>query len=238
MNVKAVQLFCLPYAGGSSFMYEPIQAYTREWIDVVPIEYAGHGVRFSENYYTQIAEMVSDVATQIIERLDDKPFAILGYSMGSLIAYEVYYEICKRTDRRPIHMIFAAHMPPEFHIRTDELTYTLAFQRLEANLVTLGGSVQVNDHRELIDWIIPRYQADLALYSNYVYQNKAELIDSNITILFSEEDNKNDQIYEWSKHTSNFCLYNKMKGNHFFINTETEEMAKIINRLLITEISF
>nr|WP_283246476.1 alpha/beta fold hydrolase [Paenibacillus sp. Marseille-Q4541] len=236
--MKAIQLFCLPYAGGSSFMFEPVQTYMREWIEVIPIDYAGHGLRIMEDFYTDFQQMVSDVATQIIERLNGKPFAILGYSMGSLIAYEVYYEICKRTERRPIHLFFAAHVPPDFHIRTEELTYALASKRLEANLVTMGGgNVLVQHHRELLEMITPRYHIDLTLYSNYLYCMKENLIEANITIIFSEEDNKNNQMYEWSKHTSKFCLFQKVKGNHFFINTETEEMAKILNRVLITELS-
>lgn len=236
--MKAVQLFCLPYAGGSSFMFEPIQTYMREWIDFIPIEYAGHGLRISEEFYTDFQQMISDVATQIIEKLNGKPFAILGYSMGSLVAYEVYYEIYKRTERCPIHLFFAAHVPPEFHVRTEELSFTLASQRLEANLVTIGGgSVKVQHHKELIEMITPRYHADLTLYSNYMYCKKENLIEANITIMFSEEDNKNNQMYEWSNYTSKFCLFQKLKGNHFFINTETEEMARILNRMLVTELS-
>lgn len=37
--------------------------------------------------------MVDDIASKIIDYLDDDQFSILGYSMGSLVAFEVYYEI-------------------------------------------------------------------------------------------------------------------------------------------------
>ncbi|MEY9973206.1 surfactin synthase thioesterase subunit [Lysinibacillus sp. RC46] len=44
-----------------------------------------------KEFYCNFKEMVSDIAITIIEKLTDAPFALLGYSMGSLVAYEVYY---------------------------------------------------------------------------------------------------------------------------------------------------
>lgn len=218
-------------------MYESIQTYTREWIDVIPIDYAGHGKRILEDFYTDFQEMVSDVATKIISQLNGKPFAILGYSMGSLVAYEVYYEISRRTKKLPVHMFFAAHMPPELHVQTEDHSYTSAFRRLEANLSTVEGGVLVLQDQELLDIVMPRYCKDLMLYSSYEYRTHDERISSNITILFSDEDNKNEQIYGWSKYSSKFCLYEKLKGNHFFINIETEKMSEILNRMLFIELS-
>ncbi|MCM3783800.1 thioesterase domain-containing protein [Neobacillus mesonae] len=219
-------------------MYEPMKMYLREWIEVIPIEYAGHGLRVAEEFYPSFKDMIDDAASQIIERLDGKPYAILGYSMGSLIAYEVYYEICKRASNPPAHLFFAAHLPPDVPRSKGDTSFRALAKRLEDNLSTVrGGSVQVLDYKELLEMIIPRYQTDLHLYNSYRYEPKEAAIDANITIIYSGEDNPGNQIFEWSKHSSKFCLYQHVRGDHFFINSETEEVSNIVNRVLVTELS-
>ncbi|MEK7017057.1 thioesterase II family protein [Bacillus sp. FSL R9-9410] len=91
--MEKIKLFCLPYAGGSASMYYQLKGYMHKIVDVIPIEYSGHGERISENYYASFKNMVDDIASKIIDYLDDDQFSILGYSMGSLVAFEVYYEI-------------------------------------------------------------------------------------------------------------------------------------------------
>lgn len=237
MNVKDIKLFCLPYAGGSAVMYNSLEKYINEAIEIIPLEYSGHGERISEDFYCDFKEMVSDVAKTIIENLTDAPFAFLGYSMGSLVAYEVYYEIYRRTGRRPVHIFFAAHVAPEVR-ETQEMSYYNAAQKLTKNLTKMGGEFhEVLNHEELIDLMVPIFYSDLKLYTQYNYMMKTEPILSNITIVYSDEENKNEKIYEWSKHTTKFCRYYKMEGNHFFINFYTEEFVKIINKTLLAEMS-
>lgn len=237
MKVKDIKLFCLPYAGGSAVMYNSLEKYTNEIVEIIPLEYSGHGERISEEFYGNFNEMVSDVATTIIENITDAPFALLGYSMGSLVAYEVYYEVFRRTGKKPVHIFFAAHVAPEVR-EIQETSYYKSAQKLTNNLTKMGGTYQeVLNHEELIDLMVPIFYTDLKLYTQYEFMMKTEPISSNITIVYSDEENKNENIYEWSKHTSKFCRYYRIEGNHFFINVHTEEFVKIINKTLLTEMS-
>ncbi|MDI6674600.1 thioesterase domain-containing protein [Bacillus wiedmannii] len=61
-------------------MYYQLKGYMHKIVDVIPIEYSGHGERISENYYASFKNMVDDIASKIIDYLDDDPFSILGYS--------------------------------------------------------------------------------------------------------------------------------------------------------------
>lgn len=44
------QLFCLPYAGGSANIYATWKKKIKFVSEVIPIEYAGHGGRFGEEF--------------------------------------------------------------------------------------------------------------------------------------------------------------------------------------------
>ncbi|MFJ8100466.1 MULTISPECIES: thioesterase domain-containing protein [unclassified Lysinibacillus] len=43
--MKDIKLFCLPYAGGSAVMYNSLEKYINEVIEIIPLEYSGHGER-------------------------------------------------------------------------------------------------------------------------------------------------------------------------------------------------
>lgn len=236
--MKSMQLFCLPYAGGSAFMYYSLGKELDDRIEHIQIDYAGHGERISEEFYTDFTGMVNDVASIIIKQLEDIPFAILGYSMGSLVAFEVYYEIMKRTGKRPDHLFFAAHAAPQLH-QGREYSYEASINKLKLNLAKMGGSaIEALQHEELLDMVVPVFHTDLNLYSDYKYMNKEHALLSNVTIIYSDDENVDNTITEWSKYTTRHCTYCKMEGNHFFIHSQMTQMSRIINRTLITELSF
>lgn len=45
-----IQLFCLPFAGGSAGFYNNFKPYLRENIELIAIELKGHGCRIAEPY--------------------------------------------------------------------------------------------------------------------------------------------------------------------------------------------
>ncbi len=213
-------------------MFHDLALGLSDWIEIIPVEY-NHVIDIEKN--DTFDEMLNEVVTQIIRLTNDQPFAIFGYSMGSLIAYEVYYEIVRRTDRKPIHMFFAAHVPPNRHVPYDFDDVT-ARKRLEANLKIMGWTLPKTEYQDLLDWVMPKFLGDLRLYSRYKYKESRELISTNITVLFSDQENQQGQIYDWAALTSKFCMYHHMGNHHFFIHTEVKDVAKKINEAITTEL--
>lgn len=94
-----LQLFCIPYAGGTSASYNTLtQFLAGEPIDVIALEYAGHGTRVKEPAYDSFDAMASDISNMISKRrIREIPYAILGYSMGSIVAYEILTKYIRLT---------------------------------------------------------------------------------------------------------------------------------------------
>ena len=105
---------CIPYAGGTSASYNTLtQFLAEEPIDVIVLEYAGHGTRVKEPGYDSFDAMASDIFHMISKRrIKEIPYAILGYSMGSIVAYEILTKYIPSTDL-PAHIFLAAHFPPD-----------------------------------------------------------------------------------------------------------------------------
>src|ERR1700738_4611092 len=105
-------LFCLPYAGGSEVIYYKWKKYLHPSIQLIPIQLKGRGKRFSEIFYENIEEAVDDIFENVKDKIVDDDYAIYGHSMGSLLAYELYYKISKLNLKKPKHIFFSGYKAP------------------------------------------------------------------------------------------------------------------------------
>ena len=93
----SIQLFALPFAGGTSMSFAKLEPYLDPNIKMVSIEYAGRMTRNSEPYIEDYDAFLSDVLRQIENRRNaDVPYALFGYSLGSVLIYDLLVH-CKMT---------------------------------------------------------------------------------------------------------------------------------------------
>src|SRR4051794_37934122 len=103
--MKKINLFCLPFAGGSRYSYISFANCAPENICVIPIELPGRGSRFRETLLTNMDSVVTDIFQQIKDRLDE-PYGIYGHSMGTLSGYLLTKKIIQKNLNKPIHLFF------------------------------------------------------------------------------------------------------------------------------------
>ena len=117
-SMQKIQLICFLYAGGSAAFFHGLKEELQDQIEVTAAEYAGHGTRRKESYYHTFDELVQDMTDMVREvRNPEIPYAILGYSMGSVVAYEVWKAYRKQGWELPVHMFVASHRPPHLPLQ-------------------------------------------------------------------------------------------------------------------------
>jgi medium-chain acyl-[acyl-carrier-protein] hydrolase len=84
---QPVQLFCLPYAGGTAAMFHRWTPAVPPGVTVVPIELPGHGLRREEPPVTAMHVLARRLADEIRAQLTS-PYALFGHSLGALLAFE------------------------------------------------------------------------------------------------------------------------------------------------------
>lgn len=88
-----MKLICLPYAGAHVNVFSELQKQMNRCypsLGVISLEYPGHGRRFSEKPAGSIKEITADLFSTLQKSLDkSEELLLLGYSMGSIIAYEL-----------------------------------------------------------------------------------------------------------------------------------------------------
>jgi len=229
-TMKKIQLFCIPYAGGSANFFLKFNRFINENIEIVPIELSGHSSRMFEDCLDIMDEVVKDLAAQIEEKSDGSPYGLLGYSMGSTICYELGYELAKKMGQ-PVHIFYVAQNPPysfseeekEEKEVTDDmlLAYIRRYHVLPDELL---------EDEEIYEMIMSVLKADFKLMLSYQGKRKADKMKCDITVIHSEEEKGN--MIAWADSTEGTYKEYIFEGGHFFINQHLEEVVEHINNTL------
>lgn len=226
-------LFCLPYAGGSEVAYYKWRNYLNSSIELIPIELKGRGKRFNEIFYESLEEAVYDIFENIKDKIINNDYAIYGHSMGSLLSYELYYKIEKSGMKKPKHIFFSGYRAPSI-IRQKENIYTLPDYDFMKKVMDLGGTPEeLMESQELLEIFTPIIRNDFKILENYEYKERANKIECDISVLNGKKDAiKLEEILAWKNHVCNGFKVYSFDGNHFFINTNVENITNIINDTL------
>ncbi|AEW99760.1 thioesterase II family protein [Streptantibioticus cattleyicolor] len=83
----AVRLLCFPHAGGDATAFTTLGRLLPEEIEVWGVRMPGRGGRARDPYPESFEDLVQAVADAALPHLD-RPYAVLGQSVGALVGYE------------------------------------------------------------------------------------------------------------------------------------------------------
>lgn len=227
-------LFCLPYAGGSEAIYFKWKRYLDTSIQLYPVELKGRGKRYGDTFYETLEEAVEDIFRNIKDKIMCNDYAIYGHSMGSLLAYELYYKIKEQNVRIPIHIFCSGHKAPST-IAKKEAISTLPDYDFMKKVMELGGTPgEIMNNSELFQLFLPILRNDFRILEYYRYKNKEDKIECKLSIFNGKQDSiKFEELAAWRSHAGNGVKFYNLEGNHFFINDNTENIINIINNTLV-----
>ena len=232
-----VRLYCLPHAGGSASTYLNWGKFLGQDIELVSIELAGRGKRNNIPLYQDMEHAIDDIFSLIATNLSEIPYAILGHSMGTIIAYELAREIHSHNLPPPVHMFFSGRYPPYLKgfskkiniLPDDEFLYAFA---------KLGGlSNEVLQNKELIDYILPIMRSDCRIVEEYNHAKPRFVVNCDITVLSGNNDPTAtvQELEQWSHCTRAKCHFYSFDDGHFFIHKYRNEVITLIKETLLEE---
>lgn len=227
--MEKIQLFCLPYAGGSAGIYNKWKKMTDNTIEVCPIEYKGRGSRFNETLSKSMGRMVDDVFEQIKGKINSGQYAFFGYSMGSMIAYEVIRKLEKSGYKPPIHSFFAAKQAP--HLHEQKKLHLMNDRDFLEEIYKLGGTPkELRDNQELMEIYVSILKADYEIVDTYEHDLENNKIGCNISVLYGKEDRYSvASIREWSNLTNKDFQFYAFEGGHFFMNHQLQGVIEVVS---------
>jgi surfactin synthase thioesterase subunit len=223
----------LPYAGGSESIYYKWQKHLDSSIKLEPIELKGRGRRCNEDFYESFDEAIDDIFLNIKDKVTHHEYAIFGHSMGSRLAYELYYKICAENFIKPKHIFFSGNTAPSI-IREKKELHKLSDDEFMKEIFDLGGTPkEVIENRELLQVVRPILRNDMKIYENYIYEEKNEKIGCDMLVFSGKEEGITlEELLGWKKHAAKGFKVHILEGNHFFINDNVENITNIINSVL------
>ncbi|AZK48673.1 thioesterase [Paenibacillus lentus] len=228
-----VDLFCLPYAGGSSTIFSSWNRELDSHIHCVPIELSGRGRRFGDLLYANMEESVADVFNILTRDHELDSYAIFGHSMGGIIAYELAKKIEQNGLKRPEKVFVSATQPP-IHNKSKKWSELPDDEFMEC-LTSLGGiDLELLNNKEFLDLYIPILKADFSMIENYRFNHKDRPINTDLVILSAADDPyiHREKLNDWATFTSKEAIFHEFEGNHFFVNEHSTEVIRLINQQL------
>lgn len=234
-KMKTIQLFCVPYSGGSATIYEKWKVFLNENIELCPVEMAGRGKRIMEPLNDRFDETIEDLADSILKhRKKNMDYAIWGHSLGALFAYEIYYRMREKGGKPPVAMFFSGRGAPQEVVMHTQYHLLGNKEFLEVVCQYGGSTKEIMQHEELRDLFLPILRNDFKLSETYIYKAKKQKIICDVHIINGTEDHsvKDYDMKNWAVHTDRECLFKMITGGHFFISENIKDTTDYINEVI------
>lgn len=226
-----MKLVCFTYAGGNSSFFDCLKKKLCPEITVIAMEYAGHGKRHKIPFCTNFKELAEDMYNLIEPVLEEvEPYAIMGYSMGSISAIEVLKEIMRKKKKLPAHLFLSAHEPCT---KSDFYSVDNINEYVKQRTIQFGAVPEKLIHNDSF-WrmYLPIYKADYSIISKYNFETLNLKSDVRTTVFYSESDTPLRTMQNWNRYFD-VIDFVKYPGNHFFIKDNLTSIAEDIKKRLV-----
>jgi surfactin synthase thioesterase subunit len=137
-------------------------------MEVCPVQLPGRESRFGEPLPTGVVDLVPELAEALLPALD-VPFALLGNSMGALIAYELARHLRRNSLPAPTRLVVAGAKPPGGAARMPPLSHLPDAEFGRAMQARHGGiPAAVLDDPQIAAIYLPVLRADMAMVESYL----------------------------------------------------------------------
>ncbi|MCF6522535.1 thioesterase II family protein [Streptomyces sp. JJ36] len=217
---RPLQLFCFPYAGGSARIFSGWESALPAHVRLRAVEPAGRGSRFRERPHDRIETLTQDLLPTLLAARD-APYALFGYSLGALVAYELARIMEQRYGCPPLHLCVGAFRAP--HLKRSAVPdYNLPEAEFRERLRAFNGTpdaVLADD--SLMELVIPLLRADLAVADTYRHTGGRPL-SCPITAFAGSGDEEVPlpAVAQWERHTAAAFALTVLDGDHFFIHQQ------------------
>ena len=224
-----IQLFIIPFSGSKASQFNKFCSDFDSDVIVETIEYAGRGKRAKEPFFTDYDAFINDICSFIKEHREYSiPFAILGYSIGGLFAYDLVAK--EYLKEEPKHIFICAcennikHFPPLSQLPEDEFW---------EKIIQLGGvDKKLIEHKKYLKLFSKTMRADFFIGEQHHYLKSDRSITCPVSVFYSESDTPYEDVRKWQKVCKGGISFHQFYGGHFFILEHHEQVAEEVKKRL------
>ncbi|MGJ4946583.1 thioesterase II family protein [Bradyrhizobium sp. HKCCYLS1011] len=232
-----VRLYCFPHAGGTGKLFRSWQDQLQPGIEVCAVEYSGHGTRINEPLLDTIGQLAQSTVEEI-GRCRSGSFALLGHSMGSLVAFETCHLLAERRLPMPSLLIVCGHRAPRVP-RLSAATHDAPDAEFLTHLRELGATPpEVFGTPDLLELMLPILRSDFRACETYQPPNRPRL---SVPIAayggLRDKETSKEALLAWGEQTTGRCTVRMFPGDHFFIGDSAGNVVLPLKRDLLEAVA-
>lgn len=228
-------VICIPYGGGNPYIYTYLSDHLNA--NVFAVDLPGHHFGDSASQLISPDEIAKLCVREIIEKGIDNNLYIYGHCTGSSIAYALCRQL-RTSSIKVERLIVGAAFP--FLSKADQISQSglsRTSNRDEAYsfIRALGGfkDDKINNQQcdEMINWFIHDAETAQKYMQNFDFTIIPKLDTPLICITSSDDfftEDVCDSVKNWDYISNETHYYKFQTGGHYFIESRSEEVAKII----------
>jgi surfactin synthase thioesterase subunit len=212
----SARLFCVPHGGSGAGAFQQWPSLVPGEIEVVPVALPGRERRFREPSATSVEELASALLHPLLHRAGSVPFAILGHSLGALVAYQVTRALAA-LGRPPVQLVVSGAVPPHVPSPVPSLR-DLPDDEFLMRVLDLGGFPrEVLENPRFVAMIVPVLRIDFR--ATETYECHEVLSNVPLTALGGDDDLgvPEDLVARWADLTTGPAEIQVLRGDHFFL---------------------
>ncbi|WP_055717535.1 thioesterase II family protein [Streptomyces torulosus] len=223
------RVVAFPHAGGWPSVFRSWARFLPLDVELVVAQLPGRGARITERPLTRVEPLVDALGAALAE-LPELPYAVVGHSFGSVLAYELTRTM-EHKGFAPELLVVSARQPPCFsaeppfaHLRSDA--------ELVEHLLDIGGMTpQLLDRDDLVRLSLRAIRADLEAMEHH----ERPLSGTGVPILaLGAVDDPvvvAERLHLWSLETTGGFRRLMFPGGHFYLY-EPAPAAAVVHRLV------
>lgn len=224
-----LSLVCLPHAGGSASAYYRFGQHFGDGVEVLGVQYPGHGDRVTEPLCTEVAALVRMIADALAGH--ERRFALVGLSFGALVGFEVARELRRRGAPGPAFLALGGRTAPQLISGASSL-YGLPPERFVDAVIELYGDPDgLLRDPDIAELALPPLRADIDAAAEWRYREEPPLAVP-LLAFGGREDREltEERLGAWRAQTRGPFTQLMVPGGHFVFTDGAPEVARAIQR--------
>ncbi|PRQ09063.1 type I polyketide synthase [Enhygromyxa salina] len=225
-----LRLVCFPYAAGGPAVFAEWPALLGEDVEVCVAHLPGRGSRLDEPPLRSIDAFAQPLVEAMVP-LCDKPLALFGHCMGSVLMFEVAARL-EREHGASFVRVFASGSAPPGSYQSPLLHLLDEAQLMEAlGVIGFTNASALLEDRELRTLLLPMLRGDFEAVADYSTKYEALTpISSPITVIAALRDAfvAPRFIPRWARYTTDTTTLNLIDENHYFVESDRAAVVELV----------
>ena len=225
LQKDVIKMFCLPPAGCSANVYFAWKKILAPDIQVIALEYPGHGTKLKQDLIHDVDEMAQHLAEEIASQLETaEPYILFGHSLGAALIWQVQQCLQQLNLTIQLKLMVVSSRPEQAYLQHIVGKHLLDDDAFITTLKQYNHiPEQLLNHPDMLRFFLKIIRHDFAL-SDQLLQRKMIKTEIPLLCVYADQDPDIPNaacMLAWQQYSTHWQGLMKLSGDHFYFSDPT-----------------